>query len=512
MSRIGIDVGGTNTDAVILDGIQVLAATKVGTTEDVTSGILNALNEILGAPNIDPNMVEAAMIGTTHFINAVIQRLHLSKCAVLRIGLPASASLPPFVDWPADLVDVVDGGVYMVEGGHEFDGREIMPLDEKAIRQAAEKIKDGGVNAVAVSAIFSPLKPECEERAADIVREIIPDAQITCSHTLGRIGLLERENAAILNASLIELAQQTIESFREALSQSGIDAPLYITQNDGTVMAAEQAMAQPILSFASGATNSMRGAAVLSGLQDGMVVDVGGTTTDIGALRHGFPREANAAVRIGEVRTLFRMPDLLSIGLGGGSYVTPSENGVTVGPKSVGYRLTADAKIFGGGQLTTSDIAVANGQLNLGNGTLVAEISSDLITATQIEIKRLLADAIDSMKAEAGEITLLAVGGGAFLVPNELPGVDKVIRVEHGGVANAVGAAIAQISGETDQVFQGMGREAALAEAERIAVERATSAGADPNTITTVDVEDTPLSYLPGDARRVRVRVVGELK
>ena len=124
----------------------------------------------------------------------------------------------------------------------------------------------------------------------------------------------------------------------------------------------------------------------------------------------------------------------------------------------------------------------------------------------------MLADAIDSMKAEAGEITLLAVGGGAFLVPDDLPGVDKVIRVEHGGVANAVGAAIAQISGETDQVFQGMGREAALAEAEKIAVERAIAAGADPSTITTVDVEDTPLSYLPGDARRVRVRVVGELK
>ena len=168
MSRIGIDVGGTNTDAVILEGAKVIAATKVATTQDITSGIRNALQAVLGQPHIDHNAVEAVMIGTTHFINAVIQRLHLSRCAALRIGLPASASLPPFVDWPSGLVDVIDGGVYMVEGGHEFDGREIMPLDEQAIRQAADQIKANGIKAVAISAIFSPLKHDCEERAVDV--------------------------------------------------------------------------------------------------------------------------------------------------------------------------------------------------------------------------------------------------------------------------------------------------------------------------------------------------------
>src|SRR5438067_11694529 len=103
-------------------------------------------------------------------------------------------------------------------------------------------------------------------------------------------------------------------------------------------MSADMAMALPVMSFASGATNSMRGAAFLSGLADAMVVDVGGTSTDIGQLRHGFPREANSVVEIGEVRTLFRMPDLLSIGLGGGSIVTSDPP--RIGPESVGYRLT----------------------------------------------------------------------------------------------------------------------------------------------------------------------------
>src|SRR5213076_160570 len=148
-----------------------------------------------------------------------------------------------------------------------------------------------------------------------------PDASVTLSHTLGRIGLLERENAALLNAALTDLARTTIAGFRAAIAASHIAAPLYLTQNDGTVMSAETAMALPVMSFASGATNSMRGAAFLSGLADAMVVDVGGTSTDVGQLRRGFPREANSVVEIGQVRTLFRMPDLLSIALGGGSIV-----------------------------------------------------------------------------------------------------------------------------------------------------------------------------------------------
>ncbi|MEM8863313.1 MAG: hydantoinase/oxoprolinase family protein, partial [Chloroflexota bacterium] len=229
-------------------------------------------------------------------------------------------------------------------------------------------------------------------------------------------------------------------------------------------------------------------------------------------LRHGFPREANAAVKIGGVRTLFRMPDLLSIGLGGGSRILETDNGIIVGPQSVGYKLTTEARIFGGQQLTTSDVAVANGQLALGDGALVDDIGQNLIEAVQAEIKRLLSDAIDSMKLEAGLVTLLAVGGGAFLVPEDLLGVDRVVQVAHGDVANAVGAAIAQISGEVDQVFQNLGRDGALAAAEKIAIERAIAAGADAASVSVVDVEDTPIAYLPGDARRVRVRVVGDLQ
>jgi N-methylhydantoinase A/oxoprolinase/acetone carboxylase beta subunit len=510
MRRIGIDVGGTNTDAVLLQDGRVVHAVKTPTTADVTGGIVTALGLLSRHPEVAHGAIDGVVIGTTHFVNAVVQRRHLSPVAAIRIGLPASASLPPFCDWPEDLASLVRGQVFMLEGGHEYDGREFMPFDEVGMRAAARQIRDSGLRSVAIAASFSPLDPAHEERARAILAEECPEASVTLSHELGRIGLLERENAALLNAALTGLARVTIAGFREAIMASHIDAPLFITQNDGTVMSAETAMALPVMSFASGATNSMRGAAFLSGLQDAMVVDVGGTSSDVGQLRRGFPREANSVVEIGEVRTLFRMPDLFSIGLGGGSIIT--ETPLMVGPQSVGYRLAEEALVFGGNTLTATDAAVAAGVVNIGEAKKVAGVPRTVAQAVLDMARAKLEDAIDRMKTEAGDVPLIAVGGGAFLVPDRMAGISEVIRVEHGDYANAVGAAIAQISGETDQVYREMTREDAIAAAEGQAVERAVMAGADRASLQTVGVEDMPIAYLPGNALRVRVRVAGELR
>jgi N-methylhydantoinase A/oxoprolinase/acetone carboxylase beta subunit len=508
MRRIGIDVGGTNTDAVLVEGSGVVAAVKTPTTEDVTTGIRTALADLLARLGGAAGRVDAVMVGTTHFTNAVVQRRDLEPVAALRIGLPSGRSLPPFVDWPEDLAAIARGAVFMVEGGHEVDGRPLVPFDERATREAAERIRDQGITSVAVSSVFSPLTPECEERAREILAEVIPEAAVTLSHHLGRIGLLERENAALLNAALIPLARRTTRAFAEALQGSGIQAPLYLTQNDGTVMRADFAEAYPVWSFSSGPTNSMRGAAFISGLTDAMVVDVGGTTTDIGHLKAGFPREANRTVEVGGVRTLFRMPDLLSLGLGGGSVVDAQRR--TVGPLSVGYRLTREARVFGGSTLTATDIAVACGIADIGDRSRVANLNDKMAGMVLMRCAALVEEGVDRMKADAAPLPLLAVGGGAFLVPPELLGISEVIHVEHADVANAVGAAIAQVSGEVDQVFTGLGRERALQEAEAIARARAVEAGAAEATLTLVEAEDIPLAYLPGDALRVRVRVVGE--
>ena len=507
--RIGIDVGGTNTDAVLLQDGQVVHAVKTPTTPDVTAGIVAALAELAGQSQVARGAIDGVVIGTTHFVNAVVQRRGLARVAAVRIGLPASASLPPFCDWPEDLARSVRGEVFMLEGGHDYDGRPIVPFDEAGMRRAARLIRKSGIRSVAIAAIFSPLEPSCEERARAILAEECPDIMVTLSRDLGRIGLLERENAALLNAALVELARATVAGFTEAIAASGIAAPLYLTQNDGTVMSAGVATALPVTSFASGATNSMRGAAFLSGLVDAMVIDVGGTSTDVGQLRRGFPREANSVVEIGGVRTLFRMPDLLSIGLGGGSIV--ERDPLSVGPRSVGYRLTHEALVFGGDTLTATDAAVAAGLAKIGDTRTVAGLPRDLVAAVLEEAGAMIEGSVDRIKTDAGDLPLIAVGGGAFLVPGRVAGVSEVVRVPHGDCANAVGAAIAQICGETDQVYRDLARTEAIALAEAQATERAVAAGADRTSLQTIDIEDMPLAYLPGNALRVRVRVAGEM-
>jgi len=358
--------------------------------------------------------------------------------------------------------------------------------------------------------VFSPLISEHEERAAKIMSDVYPELQITLSSTLGRIGLLERENAALLNAALVDLADQTFSAFKNALDEFQINAPLFITQNDGTVVSVERAKNYPILCLASGPTNSMRGAAFLSGLSDAIVCDIGGTTTDVGNLRGGFPRQANNVVEVGGVRTLFRMPDLISIGLGGGT--TVKENPFTLGPQSVGYKLHQKALVFGGDTPTLTDVAVASGWIKLGKTAFVKNLSSSFLGKVKTEIFKRLYETIDSMKIDATPLPLIVVGGGSMLAPETMGGISEVVHVQHNEVANAVGAAIAQVSGEIDSIYRDLSRQDAITLAEKEARANAVSAGADNESLIIVELEDLPLAYLPGNALRIRMRLVGDIK
>jgi N-methylhydantoinase A/oxoprolinase/acetone carboxylase beta subunit len=379
------------------------------------------------------------------------------------------------------------------------------------VRAIAEKIRDAGIESVAVSSVFSPVNPEQENRVAAIVREANPRARVSLSHEIGRIGLLERENAAAMNACLSELAGNIVRSFRGALSTLAIRAPFFVTQNDGTLMSAEQVEKYPVLTFASGPTNSMRGAAFLSGVKDGVVVDIGGTTSDVGVLVRGFPREASVAVRIGGVRTNFRMPDVFSFGLGGGSQVRPEP--LSIGPQSVGYEITSRALVFGGSDLTATDIAVAAGRASVGDHRKVADLDRKLVPLALARMQEMVESAVDRMKTAGGDVPVILVGGGVLLIGDRLRGVSSLVRPDHAPVANAIGAAIAQVGGEVDRVvsLDQTPREKALEEARAEACARVVREGALPATVEIVDVEEIPLSYLPGNATRVRVKAVGDL-
>jgi N-methylhydantoinase A/oxoprolinase/acetone carboxylase beta subunit len=512
MIRIGIDVGGTNTDAVVMDGTTVIAGVKAATTGDVMTGVVNALKAVLEASKMDASAIDVVMIGTTHFTNAVVQRRDLAKTAAVRLGLPATASLPPMVDWPEDLKVAIGGTGYLAHGGNEFDGRVISPIDEKELLGIAEDIKSKGINTIAITSVFSPVTGEFEKQAGEILAKALPGVHITLSSDIGRIGLLERENAAIMNACLRDLSKHVIEAFRKAITETGIKGRFYLTQNDGTLMDAEFAEKFPVLTFASGPTNSMRGAAFLSGVADAIVVDIGGTTSDVGSLHKGFPRQATVAVEVGGVRTNFRMPDVFSIGLGGGSHVVETGGAIKVGPTSVGYKIVTEALIFGGKTLTTSDVVVASGRYELGDKSKVAHLKPDFIDRTQARIMSMLEDCVERSRLSPEPLPVIVVGGGSILVDGPIGGLE-VIKPNHFAVANAVGAAIAQVSGEVDRVYAlaEIGRDQALADAKQRATDAAVAAGALRSSIEIVDVEDVPLAYLPGNATRVRVKAVGEL-
>src|SRR5207302_461359 len=409
-----------------MDGRKVVAEVKTPTTADVTSGVVTALRNLVGERLSKPGQVQAVMIGTTHFTNAVVEAKRLMPTAAVRLGLPATQALPPMVDWPERLRTALGGHVYLCHGGHEFDGRHISELDPGELRRAAEDIGRKGIRSVAISSVFSPVNHEFEEEAGKLLESDLPGVMISLSHEIGRIGLLERENATIMNACLRDLAVHIVDAFHGALAEVGIEAPVYLSQNDGTLMSVDYAQRYPVATFASGPTNSMRGAAFLSGRLDCAVVDIGGTTSDVGVLQQGFPREASVTVEIGQVRTNFRMPDVLSFGLGGGSLVRANGE-LRIGPDSVGYELTSKALIFGGEILTATDIAVAAGRAEIGDARAVRRLSRQVVDGAVALIEETISQAVDRMKTSADPIPLVVVGGGSVLLGERLAGASELV-------------------------------------------------------------------------------------
>ncbi|MEU0570566.1 hydantoinase/oxoprolinase family protein [Nonomuraea sp. NPDC005983] len=544
--RIGIDVGGTNTDAVVLDSSdRVVAKAKRPTSRDVTEGLRTALDAVLtdldgerahgeradhgrggerqggqgqGGGGRAATRVTRVMLGTTHATNAILERGNLGRVAVLRLGAPATTSVPPLSDWPEDLRKAVSAGEVIVPGGHYVDGREIGPLDLDAVR----RFLDGRqADAVAVTGVFSPASADHERVVAELVRAEF-GLPVSVSHEIGSLGLLERENATVLNAALYEVAAHVTGALVAALAERGIGAEPYLAQNDGTLMTLEHAARLPVSTIGSGPANSLRGAAFLSGVSDAIVADVGGTSTDLGVLVGGFPRESAAAVEIGGVLTNFRMPDILAIALGGGTVVRDAR--VRVGPDSVGYRIVEEALVFGGRTPTLTDAGVASGRVPPGTDGWPDRLGAALSAADTAEEIRdtlqdglaaadeMIFDAVDRMALGRADRPLVAVGGGAFLLPGRIPGVSRVIRPEHAEVANAVGAAIALASGRVDTILPaGETRSEAIERVKEEAAARAVAAGADPAKVEIVDLLEVPLSYLSEPAVRVHVKAAGPL-
>ncbi|MHB0874659.1 MAG: hydantoinase/oxoprolinase N-terminal domain-containing protein [Anaerolineae bacterium] len=326
---LGIDTGGTFTDAAIVDMLDnsVVAAAKAPTTRhDLSVGISNAIGKL---PAEALSRVGLASLSTTLATNAIVEGNGAPTCLVL-IGydpqLIAAYNLNRLLP-TANLV--------YVAGGHTTVGAEREPLDEAAIARAAQEQK-GSVAAFAVSGFFAVRNPEHELRARQIIAEAT-GLPVTCGHELAtELDSVLRAATCALNASLVPLLRDLMGSVQRSLHAAGMDVPLMVVRGDGSLMRVEVAVERPVETILSGPAASVVGARALTQSTDMLVVDIGGTTTDLAVVRDGLPQLNSEGATVGRWRTLVRAVETVSSGLGGDSQVSlDGRRPLQVGPRRV---------------------------------------------------------------------------------------------------------------------------------------------------------------------------------
>ncbi len=506
---IGMDIGGTHTDAVLVNSTgEIIAKHKTWTTTPLEIGALKAIEQLLLHYPKDRREIEGLFIGTTHATNAILECQDLFRVGVIRLSGQRPQNLDCCYFWPENLYKTVFTSCITIDGGYRCDGKEINAFDRKQAEMAAKQLVEEGAEAIAIVGAFSPIFNAQEIACQEAVSQILgPDFPISLSHQIGGIGFIERENATVLNAALKKTMGIGFKHLEQIKIKCGLSCPLWITQNDGSILDIQEAINFPLLTLSSGPTNSFVGASKLSQVQDAIIVDIGGTSTDIGMIKNGYPRRSMHNVNIGGVVLNFRMPDVLALSIGGGSYVDLKGDAIIIGPKSSGKNLKQEAQVFGGDTLTLTDAAIAAGCLSIKDGKNVRIPEKEgkrVIALMQEKIEY----GISKMKGNNINIPIVIVGGGApfmsFLQP------ENVFFPKHFDVANAYGSALAEISFLLDTTVSLSNREATLTKLKEEAIEAAIKKGADPSRTNIVDVTIWPYHYMPGELARVVIKASGK--
>lgn len=442
--RVAVAIGATTAEAVAMDARdRVLAQAEVATGGDLASVLPFVIGGVVGAPGIEPALVKHVMLGTGPVMTRSLEDGDLQRVAVIRIGSPLTHAIPPLSGWPSALRAAVSAGEVVVAGGAEYDGTVTEALDRDEIARFLGTL-DEGVDSVAITGVFSPVVSDHELAAAAVVQqELGPYVRVSLSHELGTLGLIERENAAVLNAALSGAADRVASIFERALRAQRIVGEPFVSQNDGALMALALAQRLPVLMLDSGPANAIRGAVHLTGVGDAVVVNAAGAATEIATVVHGLAREAVYPVEVAGVRIGLRRPDV--------RYLRPDAN--------VGA----------------------------------------------------LAEAVGLARAELRDPAVLAVGRAGRAVPDRLPGVGRVLHPSGGETAAAVGAAIAEVSARAERTSADRPdrRKEALDAAREAAIGLAVLAGADPNGLQVIAVDEAPLIYDVAPMVRIAVKVAG---
>ena len=329
---IGVDTGGTYTDAAIIEaeGHGVVASAKSITTKgDLAVGVTGAIRAATAKlpEGLKPSDISLVSVSTTLATNAVVEG-HGSAVGVILIGFDKAMTertgiAKAFPGMP----------IALIGGGHDHNGDEAKPLDTAALETA---VKSMAVDAFAIASAFAVRNPAHEQRARDIITERTGKPATLSTELTSALDAPRRALTAVLNARLISRISMLITAVRRAMAEIGIDCPLMIVKGDGTLALAEKVALRPIETVLSGPAASLVGAAWLCGLKDFIMSDMGGTTTDLGILTNGRPQVAEQGAEVGGWRTMVKAIDVRTIGLGGDSEIAVSFDGkIQVGPQRV---------------------------------------------------------------------------------------------------------------------------------------------------------------------------------
>ena len=326
--RLGIDTGGTYTDAVLVDDQQkIIASSKQLTTRhDLTLGISNTLS---GLPEDSLKDVRLVALSTTLSTNSVVEGR----------GAPVCVLLPGYQELQvlkSGLLDIIDSNLVIpLAGGHDAVGKEMDSLDEGLARKTI--LATGNqVSAFGVSSMFGVRNPAHEIRLREIVSEV-SGKPVTCGHELASgLDAPRRALTVALNARMVPTIHELILSMLAIMKGQHINAPLMLVKGDGSLVNVETALEQPVGTVLSGPAASVIGASALSGARNAIIADMGGTTTDIAIVSDGQPELNYDGVRIGDWQPMVEAVQVFSVGLGGDSEVSfSSKNGIEIGPRRV---------------------------------------------------------------------------------------------------------------------------------------------------------------------------------
>jgi N-methylhydantoinase A len=347
---IGLDVGGTHTDVVLLGKDGPIKEVKVITdSSDLFATVIKGLEKV--TQDIDLKKIHRVVLSTTLTTNAIIQ----GKSHPVGMIVTAGPGIDPVHFKTGD-------HYYTASGGIDHRGREIIPINKKEIEAIKKKLLNDGITHVGVVSKFSVRNPSHELKIAKILNSSF-DRLFLGHHYSGNLNFPRRINTTFLNAATYPLHKKFWEAVKQSLKEKGFDVPIRILKPDGGNMKFESAIDHPAQSILSGPAASIMGAIrVASKNQETLVLDIGGTTTDMAVLKDGVPLLDPLGIEIGEFRTLIRSLSTHSIGVGGDSVVRCQKDAVTIGPDRVGM-----AMAYGGSAPTPTDALFVLGMGENGN-------------------------------------------------------------------------------------------------------------------------------------------------